>query len=408
MTEPAHSPLGPSSADRWLNCPGSVRATENVAEVPSEYAALGTVAHTIAEKSDKQGVHPSTFLGEKHKQDGFEFTVDQEMVDAVEQFLEYVADLGQDSFCEERIYYTQYVKDGFGTMDRAVVTDEVAHIGDFKYGEGVQKWAKENPQLMLYALGWWLKYGWLHDNVVTFVLHIVQPRLGHVDQWEVGLADLLKWAEDVVRPGALLTESPDAPFKAGEWCQFCKIRRTCKARAESVFMAAVGDFDDLDEAMTSAPKAAATLTNDQVAKALSAVPAITQWIKDIKDHAASEVLHGRPVGDYKFVAGRESRVFAEPEAVVIEKIKEQKPDIDTAVLYTVPEFKSMPQVEKEVGKSLFAPPTKTKEAGPLFGLVKKVPGKPTLVPGHDKRPSLDQTALEDFDDLDANENFLNS
>lgn len=408
MAEPAHSPLGPSSSDRWLNCPGSVAATRDVPEVPSEYAALGTVAHAIAEKANLEGVHPSKFLGEKHKQDGFEFVVDQEMVDGVEQFLEYVADLGSNSFCEEKVYYLEYVKDGFGTMDRAVLVGNLVHIVDLKYGEGVQKWAQENPQLMLYALGWWLTYGWLYPDVDQFKLHIFQPRLGHVDQWEISKADLLKWAKDVVAPGALETESPNAAFKAGEWCQFCRIRRTCKTRAEAVFAAAVGDFDDLDSAMGEAPRAVATLTNDQVAKALAAVPGITQWIKDIKDHAVSEVMHGRPVGDYKFVAGRGSRAFNEPEDTVKATILEHLPDFDVGLLYTEPQFKSVPEVEKAVGKSLFAKPTKTKGPGPLLALVKTTPGKPTLVPGHDKRPALDVHNLEDFDDLDANEDFLNS
>lgn len=414
--EPAHSPLGPSSAERWLQdkdeegnligCPGSVLATIGVVETPSKYAAEGTVAHTVAEIAHLGGFSERLYKGQVYAQDGFDIPVTQEMVDAVEFFLDYVADLGGETFCETRVYYREYVKDGFGTMDRASVLDDTAHIVDFKYGEGVQKWAKNNPQLKLYALGWYLLHNWLYD-VKKFVLHIVQPRLGHTDKWEISVEDLLKWAEEVVRAGALLTQDPNAPIRAGEWCQFCRIKRTCRVRAESVFKTALGDFEDLDQAMQTAPRVAASLSNDEVAKALDALPQLTQWIKDIKDHAAFEVRHGRAVGTYKFVAGKGSREFGKPEAEVVALIKERKPDVDTATLYTKPALLSVAKIEEVVGKTLWKPATAKKPAGPLVDLIKKNAGAPTLVHGSDPRPALTDLT-EEFENLDANEDFLNT
>ena len=61
MASERHALLGASSANRWLNCPPSVRLTEHMADSGSSYAAAGTLAHAIAElKAQKYFGLPQT------------------------------------------------------------------------------------------------------------------------------------------------------------------------------------------------------------------------------------------------------------------------------------------------------------------------------------------------------------
>lgn len=393
MTLPAHSPLGPSSAERWLNCPGSVLATKDLPDTESEYSAEGTAAHQLAEGCQKTDRPAKHFLGKKISVGEFTFTVDQEMVDGVQAYLDYVNDLPGESFSEVRLHFNEWVPDGFGTGDDIRIDGEDCYVTDLKYGKGVQKWAKDNPQMMLYALGVLHDYSWLYPNIKRFHLAIVQPRLDHIDEWKIHTVNLVDWAEKVVRPAAELALAPGAPFKAGEWCQFCKIKSTCKARAESVFAAVVGDFEDLDAAASTATtqySSPAVLTNDQIAKLLEALPNVKRWTKDLERHARQEVMHGHPVGDFKLVAGRASREWEGDLEEVAEALSAEG----------VPDDKLW---ERELISPAAAEKIIGKKNALLVSKVKKVAGKPTLVPGSDKRPALVIDPTTEFKDLDEDD-----
>lgn len=386
MTEElAHSPLGPSSAERWLNCPGSVAATAGMPDVDTEYSKEGTLAHEIAYLARLEDVPAATFLGPRSKM--LDAIPDQAMVDHVQGFIDYVNALPGEQMNEQRVRYEAFVQDGFGTLDAAVLRDGEADVIDLKYGQGVQVDATDNSQLKLYALGIYLEHDWVYA-FKQFHLHVYQPRLDHIDRWTIGVDDLLRWAKEVVAPGALLAMRKGAPFKAGKWCQFCKIRETCRTRAETVFKAAVGDFEDLDAAVTMPMRAG--LSNDEIAKVLIQAPTIKQWLKDIEAYAAKEVMQGRPVGDFKFVAGRGSRAWGLQETELV--LLAQKTGVPTKDLYGEPKLLSPPQAEKVLGK---------KHPFLLMrDVVVKNAGKPALVPGSDPRPAVVVDATVEFPDLD--------
>lgn len=403
----AHSHLGPSSAERWINCPGSVLATKGMKDVPSRFAAEGTAAHTLSEWCRVQGKKAHEFIGVKQTVEGFEFTVDAEMASAVQEFVDKAAEFGGDPFYEVRVSYEEYVPGGFGTADDIRIEDSVCKIVDLKFGKGVPVYAPENEQLMLYALGVYLTYRWLY-KFDKFILAISQPRLDSYDEWETDLTGLLEFAISTVEPAAKRALQPGAPFKAGSWCQFCKIKATCRVRAESVFDAVTGEFADLEaaaEATVGVADKVPTLTNDEVAKALLAWPNIEKWGKALKAHAAAEMLAGRAVGDFKFVAGRGDRSWAEAEEVVVARLKEAAPDLCEDELYSTPVLLGPAKLEKlpAFGKKLFAPATKTKESGKLFDLVRKSKGKPTLVPGADPRPVIEIDPTSDFSEVTEEE-----
>lgn len=393
--ELAHSPLGPSSAHRWMNCPGSVAATADAPDRATAHSIEGTAAHTLTEWCRQHDRRAEEYLGQTItiNRDGtaYGILVDQGMVDACQEFVDYVNDRLGDALIEERVTYEEYVPGGFGTLDDGRLAPGVAYITDFKYGQGVPVDAKGNEQLLLYALGAWLRYGWLY-GFEKFVLAVYQPRLGHVTEWEVTTEWLLSWARNTLRPAvrALKAEAPE--FRAGDWCRWCRVKDVCKTRAEAIFDTVVGEFDDLDTAIPRAGKVRqpGTLTNDQIAKILEALPEIQRWCKDIEVKAMAEIGHGHAVGDWKIVEGRGGRDWG-PEEDALQKAWNAA-GLDPLGLYEK-KLLSPAKAEKLVGKK-----------HPLWateGLVVKVRGKPTLAPGSDKRSPMTVDANIEFENLEG-------
>lgn len=396
--EQAHSPLGPSSAERWLNCPASVRATAGMPDTESEYAKEGTIAHNIVERCQIDNASASAYLGYYVFGLCVSSTplksvapVTQEMVDAVQEFLDYVNGLDGDALSEYRVKLDPYVPNGFGTLDDARLEPYHAEITDFKYGKGVQVFAKDNVQLMCYAIGVYNDWNWLYD-FKTFRLNIVQPRLDHIDEWLIETPALLKWAEEVLKPGAIATTKADAPFNPGSWCQFCKIKATCKARAESVFKAVVGEFEDLDTAIGQTPMAIPGLTPDQIAHALDTISNVKKWCADIEKHALAEIMQGRAVGEYKIVEGRSNQKWTD-ENLVLPIWTEAGFDEDSLL----PRKMIGPSAAmKVVGKK--HPVYKSLQA-----LSVKPIGKPKLAPGSDPRPAMVIDPNTEFENLGEDE-----
>jgi hypothetical protein len=397
IADSAHSPLGPSSASRWISCPASVKATAHIPNESSVYAMEGTAAHGVAEECERLGVRADHFLDwtiRVDRTDGKQdFECNQEMVDGVNAFLDYCDDLPGISLCEMMVHYNRWVDDGFGTLDRAKVDGTTLHIIDFKYGKGVEVAAHDNSQLKIYAAGFIQEWGWLFPGVIAVVLHIVQPRIHHFDSYTLLLEDVIKWMVDVVAPAARLTKEHRPPFKAGDWCRFCKIRATCMVRANYVVEAVTGEFEDLDAAIDKEPLTVATLTNEQIARILPKLGSVESWCKAIKAHAAAEVAGGRPVGTFKLVEGRSNRAWH--ERAIGEQLLElaRKANVDPDDLRTEPEWVSPAQAEKVFGKNKKL----------LTPLIVKPPGKPTLVPGDDARPAMTIDPGEEFDNLDSGE-----
>lgn len=397
--EAAHSNLGPSSAERWLVCAASVRASEGIADKDSAWALEGTSAHTLSEWSRAAGKPAKHWLGKQIAVMGVDgtthnFTVDAEMANAVQEFVDYVEALGGEQLNESRIRYEEYVPGGFGTLDAAAMFPGHGVIVDYKHGKGVQKFAEWNPQLLLYAFGIYLLHDWLY-GFERFTLVISQPRLDHLDEWEISTEDLLKWVRDVLVPGYEATLSKDAPFVPGEHCRFCRLKATCRARAEQTFNVVQNDFEDLTDARVD--KKPAELSLEELGQLREHFADIKSWMAAADAKVFEALRVGQKVGELKIVEGRSDRMFA-PDA---EK-QLLKKGFKKAELYEDPRMKTPAALEKlrpEV-KRLFAPATKTKPAGDLFNVVVKPKGKLTIAPGTDKRPAVVIFDLEnEFENL---------
>lgn len=395
--ESEHSRLGPSGAERWIECPASVYATVGIADEGSSFAIEGTAAHAVAESCEANGVPASHYLGwtirvrrgDKHT----DVECDQEMVDGVQTFLDYVDEFPGESLNESRVDYSSVVEGGFGTMDRAKIepSGKRVHVFDLKYGKGVPVDATDNPQLKLYGIGMDETFGWMAEDVEEYVLHVVQPRLNSISSWVIHRDELLRWGQEVAAPQARKALDGVPEYKAGSWCTFCKIRATCMVRASSVFKEVVGDFADLDAALTEVETLgpAFALTHDQAARILHVLPQIKSWCSDLEEFAVAEIAQGRAVGDWKLVEGRASRKWALPEtevAAVLAAAGVPDDSIWTREIVSVAQAEKIKMLGKK--HSIF------KEH------VVKTPGKPTLAPGSDKRASIAVDAAAEFDSLD--------
>ena len=383
MTDQAHSPLGPSAAYRWINCPGSVNATRGIADKSSEFADEGNFAHDILEAARKEKKPGKHYIGQVSECGRFE--VDKEMADAVDYFIEYFTQYeGDEELNESRVAYDAWVEGGFGTLDAAHIDDGTWIIADFKYSKGIKISAENNDQMKLYALGIFQEYGDMYE-VETIRMAIVQPRLDWIDEWEISIDELLVWAEEVVEPAADEALTDTATFKAGDWCtkNFCKLRGSCKTRADTIkagLLDEIGEVRDPNE-----------VSEDDLGELMSQIPEIRKFCNDIEAEVEKRVLAGEEIiGDdgepFKMVAGRGSRDWRD-QAEAEKSMRNYK--IRVGDMW-VRKFISPAQAEK------------LKSIGKGHPILKKhvvsKQGKPTLVPGSDPREPY-KAAADEMEDL---------
>lgn len=148
-----HAVLSASSSHRWLHCNPSARLELEFEDRETEAAAEGTAAHALAEHKLRKALKMrSTRPVSKYDSDEMEMYTDGYL----EFVLEAIEEARQDCpdpkvLIEQRLDFSCYVPDGFGTGDCLIVADKLLHIIDLKYGQGVLVNAEENPQMMLYA-----------------------------------------------------------------------------------------------------------------------------------------------------------------------------------------------------------------------------------------------------------------
>lgn len=359
-----HAKLSPSSSSRWLNCTASVKASSAYKNTSSSAAEEGTAAHQLGEICLKTGDSPDKYLNQ-NLSDAPNVIVDQEMVENIQDYVNYCRSLGGDMLVEERVDFSPWVNEGFGTSDCIIFKDDVCHVIDLKYGKGVEVYAERNTQAMIYALGVLNEYWFIHE-VSSFVLHIFQPRRNHFDEWEISIEDLLIWA-DTVKEAANNIKTDNVTFNPGEkQCQWCQHKPNCKALQEFTEKVISAEFDDLDELPT--PE---TVNHTVVLKHKAL---IESWLKAVEQTVFEKLNNGEKVDGFKLVKGRSVRKWGSEQEVIKTLTPELGDDLYIKKLLTAP------QAEKLIGKGKFNEN--------YADLVIKPEGKPTLAPESDKRPAI--------------------
>ena len=367
-----HALLSASSSHRWLACPPSARLCENYEDTGSEYAQQGTDAHSLCEHKLK------LLLGMETADPTAELSFyDEEMEDCACGYAEYVLSLVEEAkktckdpvvLIEQKLDFSRFVKDGFGTGDCVIIADGTLYIIDYKHGKGVEISATENPQMMLYALGALELFDGIYD-IDTVQMAIYQPRRENVSVCVMAKDDLLQWAYNDLMAKAKLAYDGEGEFNAGEHCRFCKAKAVCRKRAEYNLELARYDFE-----------MPATLEDDEIAAILIKADELAAWAADVKEFALQQALSGVKYDGFKIVEGRSNRKYTD-EGAVADTVKK------AGYAPYEPKLLGITAMEKLLGRKKFAEI--------LNGLVEKPQGKPALVPESDKRPPMN-TAAEDF------------
>lgn len=379
-----HALLSASSAERWLNCTPSARLNEKLPDTSSVYAAEGTLAHTIGEIMLRNKVfhagNPNIVLMQELVELSEHELYYQGMKDEVEEYVNYCleqynAAIAKSSdakiFLEERLDFSKYVPEGFGTGDCVIIAGGELEIIDLKFGKGVEVSAVDNPQLMLYALGALERYGWIY-GIEKITMTIAQVRLNNISSHTISTDMLEAWAEEIVRPKAELAFKGKGETEPGPWCGFCKVRNTCKARAEAY----VKHYP---------PKAPGLMSPGELAKILDVVEDLAKWAREVKEYALEEALKGTKFPGYKLVEGRSNRTITDEEKLA-ELLLTQGYTEDK--IYKPKALEGITTLEKVIGKKRFG------ELAESF--IIKPAGKPTLVTEDDKRPEIDSVEDEFF------------
>lgn len=380
-----HARLSASGAKKWINCPGSIQLEENFEDKPSQFAEEGTNAHALGEA--KIRLATKEYNRTKYHNAIRNLEITEDMEDYAESYKNYVIERYNSALqktpdailmLEQRLDFSKYVPDGFGTGDAVIIAEGKLEIIDLKYGKGVEVSAVDNPQLRLYALGAYEAFDMLY-GFDTVEMTIYQPRLDNISSENISVAELLEWGESVKKAAQLANDDSVIKCVAGKHCDtgFCKARPVCRAYAEERQKMAVYDF-----------KPPAMLTVAEIADIIEQSASLEKWAKLVCDYALEQAYkHGVEYPGYKVVEGRSNRKYSKPDSEVAKILTDngyQESDI------LVHKLKGITDIEKLLGKKTFAEV--------LGSYVVKPPGKPTLVCSEDKRPAINSAmqAQEDF------------
>jgi hypothetical protein len=367
-----HAFLSASSSHRWLNCPPSAKLCDGLGNRASPYAQQGTDAHSLCQYKLEKALGINTQNPIKNLE-----YYDAEMENCADEYssfiLEQVEEVKQHCsdplvLIEQHLDFSKYVEEGFGTGDCVIVSDKVLQVIDYKHGLGILISAEENSQIMCYSLGALELFDGIY-NVDTIKMTVFQPRKSNVSTYTLSKEELLRWGNEVLSPIAKLAYAGEGEFKSGDHCQFCKVKATCRKRAEYNLQLAKYDFEMPN-----------TLDNTEIEAILAKADNLVAWVNDIKEYALQNALSGTKYCGFKIVESRSTRKYTD----------------DQAVADAVSSAGFNPYEQKLLGITAMTSILGKKKFEEILGnLIYKAPGKPTLVREGDKRPAMN-TAQNDF------------
>ena len=342
-----HADMGASGSKRWLNCPGSL-VLKGADDKGGDAAWKGSVMHAVAEAVlCEEWATPYDMVGLQvvavtqdgiEVEDSTEFT--PEMAKLVAEYTDHCARLvGQDRFVELEVKLGDLhpdLEDVWGTVDYVVKSGLTApgwhysntlHIVDLKTGN-VPVGARENTQLMIYALGAMAYLYKMHDRWTpeSVVMTIVQPKAGGVKTWSTNRHRMEQFARELLAgvnrvkqatEDAAVSEDGDvalpmAHLKAGDWCRYCPAIATCPAQAKRMDSMALEAFGKSGDARKG--ETARQLSSEQIGEVLAVAPVVEAYIKQARKEAIKRIQGGDHVPGFELGPGRRSRRWVDEDA----------------------------------------------------------------------------------------------
>lgn len=392
-----HAILSPSAAHRWLLCTPSARMEEQYPDTTSQAAIEGTIAHEVAEAyasarlndEDEPGEELMTAYIDRFAKE--HDLTDYDAAEIIRHAKEYAAaalrireDL--EAHCKTGAYaltevttdLTDYIPEGFGSVDFLCYSAHTLAIMDYKYGKGVRVSAEENPQMMIYALGALAYVKAIMGTAPRYVaMTIYQPRLESEDTWVISTEQLEGWGDVLLRPTAKRAFAGEGDPFPGDHCRFCRAKVDCPARRKQF-------YDLRDFALSHPHPEHKKLTDEELAEVLDRADLVRDFLKAAEDEAYARIADGATLPRWKVVPGRSVRKVTD-EGAMCERLKmngfKEADFLETKLL-------GIGKLEKLVGKKAFS--------ADYSDLVEKPEGKPTLVPDSDPREAKGTYDEADF------------
>ena len=372
-----HSIISPSAASRWCNCtPSALLCQKHGKNETSDYAEEGTLAHEIAavwinnyvyylqtKKAMKQCIEKLDEL-KKHR------LFAPEMIDEVKKYTDFI--VSQQEKSKGKMYAEvevplYYRPEDTGTLDNMIIDgeDSTLYINDLKYGKGVLVEAKNNKQLLIYALSaidflnaQRKDKGYAPERVV---MSIVQPRRDYIDTWELSI-DEIEMYRDEIQAKANKAVKGEGNFKPGDHCRFCDVKNRCRAMKEYA-----------DNAVKSLGDDPALLSISEIAKIIGIRKMLTDWLDSVAAFALEQAIAGVAIEGFKLVEGRSNRKFTDEKALKAALIAAGY----EANLLTRSSFLTLTELQKVIDKADFEQICEK--------YIEKPDGAPTLVEASDPR-----------------------
>lgn len=411
-----HALLSPSGAKKWLTCSASLACEKDIPNTSGKAAVLGTAMHTIAE------VHLNAYIrgnalplerevGAYVLDDGKgqikalisqmkgAVLITSDMIAQVRKYTDYckaIIDVAAYAKLEMRVNLTEVLHPGyegvetFGTADLVAVqelanTDEhMLVIGDLKTGRHRVE-AKENKQLMLYALGVYRRLKRRY-NITVVRLVIFQPYAGGASEWDISVEGLELFAKFAQKRALLALDAyfrgkknlKASDFKPSvDGCQWCRFSEQCAARTKTVNAVLAEELED-DFALEMTP--------EQLVAEYEKLPLLRQHIDKVEKAMASALHSGKKVPGYKLVEGRPgNRAWKDVQELmdVLSRFELGVEMLHKEVLMTPTEAE-----KQHKGSELWAA---------LEKHVVRKPGAPCVATADDKRPEWNQATQEDLE-----------
>lgn len=321
----SHSPIGPSSAKRILACPGSV---ELVAKCPkqesSRYAEEGTLAHEVAEAYVLGNPLPAG--------------VDEEMIAGAKMYAGLIEDITLASEVvnlhiqlEAKVCATSIREDAWGTCDAYLITDNVLHVIDYKYGKGFAVSVENNEQLLMYATG--VMDGLEAKFIIDIIeLYIVQPRNGGISKWSITYADIVDFAE------RMKEALKSTKLNISDSCRWCPALAICPKQLENIQDKFGVQPDEPIKTLPSIEDVSA----EKFKVLLDNADLLESWIKAVRSQAFASLGRGMIIDGYELTEGLGNRKWKDEEFAKRQMVKLYG---DTNDFYDI-KFKSPTQLEK--------------------------------------------------------------
>lgn len=413
-----HARLSPSGASRWMSCTGSIAMEDGLPSTGNEYSDEGTAAHALASMCLTEGTHPSVYTGRLlHVIDGAyselpfkvgaksnrSFEVDAEMVEAVAKYVAKVLEYrgNHQMFVEQSlpIGHITGEEGATGTGDAVIVLPDELQAHDLKYGMGVQVFAENNEQLMLYLLGALEKFP---GEYARYRAVIHQPRLNVLDEWTCTHEELMAFADKArtAANAAMLVlevgEVPAALLKPTEKaCKFCKAKATCPGLAKFVTDTIGADFEALGTGEPDLVNAFVPAELIELGRKNSAIDLIETWCKAIRAKVEAALIEHNNSAEaiaelgHKLVQGKKGNRAWSSKDEAEAAMKKMRFKVEQIYDLSV---KSPTVIEKAIAKD------HPKWWGKLSPLVTQRDGVPSVAPVSDKRAALVmKPVVDDFE-----------